>query len=156
MVAVRVTGQQRAAIVAAPAYFDSHPKPGTPRDLTAHRCLRYRMGAFGPVYRWEFEKRAAHGVRLRLSSTTPSSRSGRRWMASGRLPAAYVADHIARGTLVRVLETGVAVRRLLITRAGGISRGAAGWSTPFECSPRSCGTPLPPDVVRDLEAGEHY
>jgi DNA-binding transcriptional LysR family regulator len=57
MVAVKVSGEQRAAIVAAPSYLDSRPKPKTPRDLTAHRCIRYRMGAGGPVYRWEFEKR---------------------------------------------------------------------------------------------------
>ena len=56
MVAVKVTAPQRAAIVGAPSYFASHPKPKTPRDLTAHRCIRYRMGAEGPVYRWEFEK----------------------------------------------------------------------------------------------------
>ncbi len=57
MVAVKVTREQRAAIVASPAYFKSHPKPKTPRDLTAHLCIRYRMGVSGPVYRWEFEKR---------------------------------------------------------------------------------------------------
>ena len=57
MVAVKVTGEQRAAIVAAPSYFDSHPKPKTPRAATSHRCIRYRMGTDGPVYRWEFEKR---------------------------------------------------------------------------------------------------
>jgi DNA-binding transcriptional LysR family regulator len=51
MVAVRVTCEQRAAVVAAPTYFGSHPKPKTPRDLTDHRCLRYRMGTDGPVYR---------------------------------------------------------------------------------------------------------
>src|SRR5258708_38703421 len=37
MVAVKVSAEQRAAIVAAPSYFDSHPKPKTPRDLTAHQ-----------------------------------------------------------------------------------------------------------------------
>jgi DNA-binding transcriptional LysR family regulator len=37
MVAVKVTGEQRAAIVASPAYFASHPRPKAPRDLTAHR-----------------------------------------------------------------------------------------------------------------------
>src|SRR5437773_4988172 len=68
MVAVKVTGEQRAAIVAAPAYFGSHPKPKTPRDLTAHRCIRYRMGADGPVYRWEFEKR---GRPVTVSVTGP-------------------------------------------------------------------------------------
>jgi len=57
MVAVKVTGEQRAAVVATPEYFKSHPKPRTPRDLMAHRCLRYPIGGHGPVYRWEFEKR---------------------------------------------------------------------------------------------------
>ena len=76
MVAVKVTGEQRAAIVAAPAYFNSHPKPKTPRDLTAHRCLRYRMGTHGPVYRWEFESEASRSPcpsRGHLSSTTQNS-----------------------------------------------------------------------------------
>src|SRR5437868_4124802 len=57
MVAVRVTGEQRAAIVGAPGYFASHPKPKAPRDLTAHQCIGHRLGVGGPVYRWEFEKR---------------------------------------------------------------------------------------------------
>jgi hypothetical protein len=29
MVAVKVSNEQRGAIVAAPSYFDSHPKPTT-------------------------------------------------------------------------------------------------------------------------------
>jgi hypothetical protein len=57
MVAVRVTGKQRAAIVGPPAYVDSHPRPKNPRELTEHSCIRYRMGRGGPIYRWEFEKR---------------------------------------------------------------------------------------------------
>ena len=44
MTAVRVTGQQRAAVVAAPSYFAAHPPPKTPRDITAHRCLQYPHG----------------------------------------------------------------------------------------------------------------
>ena len=34
MVAVRVSKEQRAAIVGAPGYFAAHPKPQSPRDLT--------------------------------------------------------------------------------------------------------------------------
>ena len=67
MVAVKVTREQRAAVVAAPAYFESHPKPKTPRDLTAHRCLRYRMGserARLPLGVRE-ARQAGDGVRLR-------------------------------------------------------------------------------------------
>ena len=47
--------EQRAAIVAAPSYFASHPKPKSPRDLPAHRCINFRHGSAG-VYHWEFDK----------------------------------------------------------------------------------------------------
>jgi DNA-binding transcriptional LysR family regulator len=109
MVAVRVTGRQRAAIVAAPAYFDSHPKPTTPRELTEHRCLRYRMGASGPVYRWEFEKR---GKPVTVSVSGPLIVDDAEFLIRAALDGVglaflledYVAEHIARGALVRVLD----------------------------------------------------
>ena len=109
MVAVKVTGEQRAAIVAAPAYFDSHPKPKTPRDLTAHRCIRYRMGADGPLYRWEFEKR---GKPVTVSVTGPlivndvelTLRAALDGVGLAFALEEHAAEHIARGGLVRVLE----------------------------------------------------
>ena len=109
MVAVRVTGEQRAAIVAAPGYFDSHPKPRTPRDLTAHRCLRYRMGASGSVYRWEFEKR---GKPVTVSVSGPVIFTDVELMRGAALDGVglaflledHVADDVASGRLVRVLE----------------------------------------------------
>jgi DNA-binding transcriptional LysR family regulator len=109
MVAVKVTGEQRAAIVAAPGYFESRPKPKTPRDLTAHRCLRYRMGPDGPVYRWEFEKR---GKPVTVSVSGPLVINDAEFMIRAALDGvglayaleAYVSEHIARGELVRVLE----------------------------------------------------
>jgi DNA-binding transcriptional LysR family regulator len=55
MIAVRVSKDHRAAIVASPSYFRSHPKPKTPHDLLKHRCINFRHGSAG-VYRWEFEK----------------------------------------------------------------------------------------------------
>ena len=55
MIAVRVSKDYRAAIVGAPAYFKSHPKPKTPHDLLKHRCINFRHGTDG-VYRWEFDK----------------------------------------------------------------------------------------------------
>jgi DNA-binding transcriptional LysR family regulator len=55
MIAVRVSPDQRAAIVGAPKYFESQPKPKSPRDLTKHRCLNFRHGA-DETYRWEFDK----------------------------------------------------------------------------------------------------
>jgi len=109
MVAVKVSGEQRAAIVGAPSYFESHPKPKTPRDLTAHRCIRYRMGAGGPVYRWEFEKR---GKPVTVSVSGPFIFNDVELTlraASDGIGLAFaleedVAERIARGELVRVLE----------------------------------------------------
>jgi DNA-binding transcriptional LysR family regulator len=109
MVAVKVSAEQRAAIVAAPSYFDSHPKPKTPRDLTAHRCIRYRMGASGPVYRWEFEKR---GKPVTVSVSGPlivndvelTLRAASDGVGLTFALEEHVAERIARGELVRVLE----------------------------------------------------
>ena len=42
MVAVRVSPDLRPAVVGAPAYFESHPKPASPRDVLNHRCIRFR------------------------------------------------------------------------------------------------------------------
>ena len=109
MVAVRVTRPQRLAVVATRAYFDSHPKPKTPRDLTEHRCIRYRMGASGPIYRWEFEKR---GQAVTVSVTGPliftdvelMLRTALDGIGLAFLLEEHVADHVSRGSLVRVLE----------------------------------------------------
>ena len=109
MVAVKVSAEQRAAIVAAPSYFDSHPKPKTPRDLTAHRCIRYRMGAGGPVYRWEFEKR---GKPVTVSVSGPlivndvevTLRAALDGLGLAFLFEEHAAEHVARRRLVRVLE----------------------------------------------------
>lgn len=109
MVAVRVTGKQRAAIVGSPAYFATHPKPQTPRDLTAHRCVRYRMGQDGPVYRWEFEKR---GRLVTVSVDGPVIASDTAFTIRAAIDGVGlafsleddVAGPIARGELVRVLE----------------------------------------------------
>ncbi len=55
MIAVRVSADHRPAIVGAPAYFKTHPKPRKPQDLVQHRCIGCRVGNAG-LYRWEFEK----------------------------------------------------------------------------------------------------
>jgi DNA-binding transcriptional LysR family regulator len=109
MTAVRVTAPQRAAVVAAPSYFATYPRPKTPKDLTAHRCLQYRMGTDGPVYRWEFEKR---GKAVTVATSGPVTVSDAQFMIRAALDGVglayaledYVAVHVARGELVRVLE----------------------------------------------------
>src|SRR5688500_15750566 len=55
MVEVRVSPDLRPAIVGARAYFDSHAKPTSPRDLLNHRCIRFRHRGES-VYKWELDK----------------------------------------------------------------------------------------------------
>ena len=42
MVAVRVTGPLKVAVVGAPSYFARRPRPRIPDDLARHSCVQYR------------------------------------------------------------------------------------------------------------------
>ena len=56
MVAVRIGPLQRMVVVGAPAYFQKHPAPKHPRDLTQHDCINLRLATRGDLYAWEFQK----------------------------------------------------------------------------------------------------
>ncbi len=96
MVAVKVSGQQRAAIVAAPAYFESHARPKTPRDLTGHRCLGHaRCGV--PVGVRE-TGHTRHRVGLRAPQfACGSDKDGRSRLFGRTVRASTLADVAARG-----------------------------------------------------------
>jgi len=108
MIAVRVSKDHRAAIVGAPSYFKTHPKPKTPHDLLKHRCINFRHGTAG-VYRWEFDKGrkslsvAVNGplivddVEILVSAAIDGV--GLAFVSDDR-----VAPQLASGELIRVLE----------------------------------------------------
>jgi DNA-binding transcriptional LysR family regulator len=108
MVAVRVSPDLTPAIVGAPAYFASHAKPASPRDLLQHRCIRFRHRGES-VYKWELDKGdesleiAVNGSlildELDLVIQAAIDGAGLAWVAEDR-----VAAHLSSGTLVRVLE----------------------------------------------------
>ncbi len=54
MIAVRVTGELRLAVVGSPEYFRSKTIPRHPQDLKDHACIGFRFS--NGLYRWEFEK----------------------------------------------------------------------------------------------------
>jgi len=56
MVAVRIGGDLRLMVIAAPDYVEAHGRPKTPRDLQSHRCINFRWPTDGSFYRWEFER----------------------------------------------------------------------------------------------------
>lgn len=56
MIAVRIGPDLRMAVVGAPAYFATRPRPRQPQDLTAHNCINLRLPTHGGLYAWEFQK----------------------------------------------------------------------------------------------------
>jgi DNA-binding transcriptional LysR family regulator len=108
MVAVRVSRDQRLAVVGSPDYFASYPKPGSPHDLPNHRCINLRGGSAGP-YRWEFEK---NGEAVVVDVTGPLVVDDAELMIRAAIDGLgltfsfeeYVAPQIASGALVRVLD----------------------------------------------------
>jgi DNA-binding transcriptional LysR family regulator len=109
MIAVRVSKDLRAAIVGSPAYFKSHPKPKRPQDLTRHRCINFRHGHRGDVYRWEFEKGRKS---LSVAVTGPLIVDDVEIVIRAALDGTGIAfvgedkvgEHLESGALIRVLE----------------------------------------------------
>jgi len=108
MIAVRVSKDHRAAIVGAPAYFESHPKPKTPHDLLSHKCVNFRHGSAG-VYRWEFDKGkkslsvAVNGP-LIVDDVETLVRAAIDGVGLAFVSDERVSPQLASGELIRVLE----------------------------------------------------
>ena len=108
MVAVRVSPDLRPAVVGAPAYFESHPKPASPRDVLSHQCIRFRHRGES-VYKWELDKGdesltiSVHGSLLLddvdLVIQAALEGAGLAWVTEDR-----IAEHLESGALIRVLE----------------------------------------------------
>ncbi|TAV89852.1 LysR family transcriptional regulator [Rhizobium leguminosarum] len=109
MIAVHIGPDMRMAVVGAPAYFDTRPKPLTPQDLTYHNCINLRLPTYGSVYAWEFEKDGRelrvrvegqlifNNIALRLNAVLAG-------LGLAYMPENLVEAHLADGRLVRVLE----------------------------------------------------
>lgn len=108
MIAVRIGPDLQMAAVATPSYFEAHPKPKTPRDLTRHNCLNIRFQTSGGLYAWEFEK---NGRPLNVRVNGQITCNGSAAIVSAALlglgvayvPEVMVREHIAQKRLVRVL-----------------------------------------------------
>ena len=108
MIAVPFNQPQRFAVVGSPAYFAEHPKPRTPDDLRAHRCIRLRMPS-GRIYHWEFERRGetisvdVQGM-LTLDEPTLVMEAAREGFGLAYMTEWNVAADLEAGTLLRVLK----------------------------------------------------
>ena len=108
MIAVRVMGPMRVAVVGAPTYFARRRPPRTPDDLAGHNCVQYRRAA-GSVFEWPFERdgksrQISLDGRIMVNDTDLAVRA-----AVDGLGIAYTVEALAdrflrSGQLVRVLE----------------------------------------------------
>lgn len=109
MIAVPIGPPLRMAVAASPGYFSQHPKPKTPRDLMAHRCINQRMPTSGGLYVWDFERRGRKlNVRvdgpLIFNTTPPQVDAALVGLGVVLLPEDELMPHIEAGRLLRVLE----------------------------------------------------
>lgn len=109
MIAVRIGPEMRMAVVGAPSYFRQNPWPEVPQDLTGHNCIQIRMPTHGNILSWEFEK-DGHELKVRAEGQLVFNNIAMRLDAVKRglglayMPEDQVADQIASGEVVRVLE----------------------------------------------------
>lgn len=108
MIAVRIGPDMRMAVVAAPSYFASRPRPKRPQDLTDHGCINLRLPTYGGVYAWEFEKNGGE-MKVRVEGQLVFNNIALRLAAAlaglglAYLPEDQVRTPIADGRLIRVL-----------------------------------------------------
>lgn len=108
MIAVRIGPDIRMAVVGSPSYFEQHPQPRQPDDLTAHSCINLRLPTAGGLYSWEFQK-GDRELRVRVEGRLVFNNMSLRLKgALAGLGLAYLPEHqamadIEAGRLVRVL-----------------------------------------------------
>jgi len=109
MVALPIGPPLRMAAVATPDYFNRHPAPKVPADLTAHNCINMRFPTTGGLYVWEFERRGRQvNVRVDGQATFNSSPhivlAALQGLGIAFLPEEEFAPHLQEGRLVRTLQ----------------------------------------------------
>ena len=108
MISVPVGPPLRFAVVGAPGYFAGRDKPRVPQELRMHACVgrRYPSGA---LYSWAFARgddvmELDVSGRLVLDDRALIIAAALGGVGLAHIHEALVADYIARGELVRVLE----------------------------------------------------
>ena len=108
MIAMRMSGPMRMAVVGSPAYFARHSKPDIPSDLMQHNCITLRMPTYGGLFLWEFEKDGQE-LNVRVEGQMVFNNIAMRMEAAlqglglAYMPEDLVQEHVAQGRLIRVL-----------------------------------------------------
>ncbi|WP_437995578.1 LysR family transcriptional regulator [Sorangium sp. So ce185] len=114
MIAVKMGGNLRTAVVGAPSYLAARGRPRRPRDLLRHDCIRYRRVTSGAVYRWEFvedgrDLAIAVNGRLIVNDLDVMVRAARDGLGLAHVIRESVEEHLESGALVELLKGYAAV-----------------------------------------------
>jgi DNA-binding transcriptional LysR family regulator len=108
MIAVRVTGPMKMAIVGAPTYFARRRTPRTPDDLAHQSCIQYRWAGGStlvwPLLRNGKTRRIAVEGRIMVNDTNLAIRAAVDGLGIAFTPEALAEPFLRSGQLVRVLE----------------------------------------------------
>jgi DNA-binding transcriptional LysR family regulator len=109
MIAVRVMGPVKIAVVGAPSYFVKRGRPRIPDDLACHCCVQYRRGPDGTMFHWHFERngksrKISVDGRVMVNAPDLAVRAAVDGLGIAYSIEATVEPFLRSGQLVRVLE----------------------------------------------------
>ena len=107
MIAVRVMGPMKVAVVGAPTYFARRRPPRTPDDLASHSCIQYRLT--GAQFAWSLERngrvqRISVAGRVTVSNPDLAVRAAVDGLGIAYTLEAFAEPFLRSGQLVRVLK----------------------------------------------------
>jgi DNA-binding transcriptional LysR family regulator len=109
MIAVRVMGPMKVAVVGAPFYFAQRSRPRTPDDLARHNCVQYRRYADGITFDWPFERNGKSRIvsvdgRVMVNDPYLAVRAAADGLGIAYTIEALAEPYLLSGHLLRVLE----------------------------------------------------
>lgn len=110
MVAVRLTGPLTPCYSAAPSYLAAYGRPQHPRDLLAHKCVRYKFVTAKRIWDWQFVedgqvKTVDPPTRLVFDSMQSVMLAVRDGHGIGWSLRAVIEDDLQSGALETVLDS---------------------------------------------------
>jgi DNA-binding transcriptional LysR family regulator len=109
MIAVRVMGPLKVAVVGAPTYFARRRPPRTPDDLAQHSCIQFRSAGDGAEFAWPFERnrksrRISVDGRVMVNNGYLAVRAAVDGLGIAYTLEAMAEPYLRSGQLVRVLD----------------------------------------------------
>ena len=108
LIAVRLSPDTEMVVVGAPDHFRRYGFPQDPADLVAHPCIAYQFGD-GSLYGWELQregKKVTHQPQGQwaFADSYMEAKAARLGLGLAYVPQELVADELAQGKLIRVLQ----------------------------------------------------